>query len=134
MNNPLEAFESAYNVSSKGRKPLQGVLDAFDEEQSFERKYRNDTRLERDKAMYKSQYQSPEDEELNQAKTDYYNAMASQKEFIKSLQKKLEIAEKALIRIETVGRHSSVHIGDTGFMSQEATIAQEALSELKNDA
>lgn len=80
MNNPLEAFESAYNVSSKGRKPLQGVLDAFDEEQSFERKYRNDTRLERDKAMYKSQYQSPEDEELNQAKTDYYNAMASQKE------------------------------------------------------
>ena len=37
MNNPLDSFESAYNVASKGRKPLQGVMDAFDEEQKNKR-------------------------------------------------------------------------------------------------
>lgn len=86
MNNPLESFETAYNVASKGRKPLEGVMDAFDEEQKSKRedrtlktKYSYDTKLEEDKAKYKSMYKSPEDEELNQAKTDYYTAMAGQK-------------------------------------------------------
>lgn len=59
MPNPFEAFESAYNVASKGRKPLEGVLDAFDEEQSARRKFQYDAALEgikraptaKDKAM-----------------------------------------------------------------------------------
>jgi len=47
LNNPLESFESAYNVASKGRKPLQGVMDAFDEEQSLKRKFGYESKLER---------------------------------------------------------------------------------------
>ena len=57
MPNPFDAFESGYNVSSKGRKPLEGVLDAFDEEQKLNRSMR----LEKAKAEYGSMYQSPKD-------------------------------------------------------------------------
>jgi len=48
---PFGAFESSYNVASKGRKPLQGVLDAFDEEQKLKR----DVKLEREKIRAKSE-------------------------------------------------------------------------------
>jgi len=37
LNNPLDSFQTAYNVASKGRKPLQGVMDAFDEEEKSNR-------------------------------------------------------------------------------------------------
>ena len=63
MPNPMGAFESAYNVASKGRKPLQGVLDAFDEEQKLQR----DMRLERVKRQPTS---------LDAAREKYYNAQA----------------------------------------------------------
>jgi len=37
MPSPMEAFERGHKVGSSGRRPLQGVLDAFDEEQKNKR-------------------------------------------------------------------------------------------------
>jgi len=77
----IDAFRrfGKFYDSSKDREPLSGVMDAFDEDQSMKKKYKYESALEQDKAKYKSIYRSPEDEELNQAKTDYYTAMAGQK-------------------------------------------------------
>ena len=79
MPNPFEGFEAGYNVSSKGRKPLQGVMEDYDANVSAKRKLSDDLTLEREKARYKSMYKDPESNELNEAKTAYYNSMAAQK-------------------------------------------------------
>ena len=63
MPDPFGAFESSYNVASKGRKPLQGVLDAFDEDQALRRQMR----LERVKN---------EPNEKDRAMTRYYNTQS----------------------------------------------------------
>ena len=68
MPNPMGAFESAYNVASKGRKPLQGVLDAFDEEQSLGRKFKYESKLERIKN---------EPTAKDKAITRYYNTQSN---------------------------------------------------------
>ena len=44
---PFGSFETGYNVGSKGRKPLEGVMDAFDEEQKNKSKFKRDVALER---------------------------------------------------------------------------------------
>ena len=70
---PFGSFETGYNVGSKGRKPLEGVMDAFDEEQKNKSKFKRDVALER----VKNEPKAPTD--LDISRTNYYNRMAEQK-------------------------------------------------------
>lgn len=53
---PFRNFDRGYKVGSTGRKPLEGVMDAFDEEQKAKRKFGYDVALEKEKAKAKAEY------------------------------------------------------------------------------
>ena len=114
MRNPMESFESGYNVASKGRKPLQGVLDAFDEEKSMGRKFKYESAIERIKN---------EPTEKDMAQTNLANA---QTDWMKGMSDMPVDDENGLV-LDSVGRSGP------RFVNQKARLqVKQAESQMKD--